>query len=149
MIVQGGLVRPFVAKIGERAALLIGLAAGAVGLVIYGVAVTGPAFWIGLPIMAFWGLSSPAAQGLMTRRVAADHQGRLQGAIGSIMGVTGVIGPGLFTQVFAYSIGPEHRGYQPGTAFVLAALLLAAGAMLGWAVTRRRVEAAQSLSKDA
>jgi DHA1 family tetracycline resistance protein-like MFS transporter len=149
MIVQGGLVRPIVARIGERASLLIGLTAGALGFAIYGLAITGSAFWIGIPVMAFWGLAGPAAQGLMTRNVAADQQGRLQGAIGSILGINGVIGPVLFTQTFAFTVGPEHNGHQPGTAFVLAAFLLAAGAVLGWAVTRRRLQPAQSMSKGA
>jgi DHA1 family tetracycline resistance protein-like MFS transporter len=136
MIVQGGLVRPIVAAIGERAALLLGLVAGAAGFALYGLAATGPVFWIGVPVMALWGLASPAVQGLMTRRVAPDEQGRLQGAIGSIMGITGVIGPGLFTQTFAAFIGPERDWNLPGAAFVLAAGLLGAGAVLGWTVTR-------------
>jgi DHA1 family tetracycline resistance protein-like MFS transporter len=145
MIVQGGLVRPVVAKIGERAALIIGLTAGAVGFALYGLAPTGEIFWLGIPVMSLWGLASPSAQGLMTRRVAADEQGRLQGAIGSIMGITGVIGPGLFTQIFAAFIGPEADWHLPGAAFVLAGILLGVGALLAWAVTRP----AQILSRSA
>jgi DHA1 family tetracycline resistance protein-like MFS transporter len=136
MIVQGGLVRPLVARLGERTALLIGLVAGAAGFAVYGLATTGPAFWLGIPVMALWGLASPANQGLMTRRVAATEQGRLQGALGSIMGVTGVIGPGLFTQTFAAFIGPERDWHLPGAGFLLAALLLALAAGLAWVVTR-------------
>jgi DHA1 family tetracycline resistance protein-like MFS transporter len=67
-IVQGGLIRPIVARVGERTALLIGLACGALGFVIYGVAPTGALFCVGLPIMALWGLTNPAAQALMTAR---------------------------------------------------------------------------------
>ncbi|MDH4082526.1 MAG: hypothetical protein OEU99_03150 [Nitrospira sp.] len=54
--------------------------------------------------MAFWGLVGPANQSLMTRRVNSTEQGQLQGAIASINGVTGLIGPTLFTQTFAYFI---------------------------------------------
>jgi DHA1 family tetracycline resistance protein-like MFS transporter len=137
MIVQGGLVRPIVAKIGERAALVFGLAAGAIGFAIYGLASIGPAFWLGIPVMAFWGLASPAAQGLMTRQVESTEQGRLQGAIGAIMGFTGIIGPGLFSLTFAGFIGPFQAWHIPGAAFLLAAILLAAAALLGWRITRR------------
>jgi DHA1 family tetracycline resistance protein-like MFS transporter len=136
MIVQGGMVRPIVAKIGERAAMLVGLAAGSVGFAIYGLAAIGPAFWIGIPIMAFWGLTSPSVQGLMTRHVAPTEQGRLQGAVGAIMGLTGIIGPGLFSQTFAGFIGPYRAWHVPGAAFLLAGLLLAAAALLGWRVAR-------------
>jgi len=148
MIVQGGLVRPIVARIGERAALIIGLVAGAIGFALYGFATTGPIFWIGVPVMAFWGLASPAAQGLMTRCVAPDEQGRLQGAIGSVMGFTGIIGPGLFTQTFAASVGADRTGYLAGAAFLLAAALLAIGAGLATAVTRARSEAAKPVAPD-
>jgi MFS transporter, DHA1 family, tetracycline resistance protein len=48
------------------------------------------------------GLFGPSVQGLMTRRVAPTEQGQLQGADSSIMGITGLIGPALFTLTFAY-----------------------------------------------
>lgn len=131
MIVQGGLVRPIVNKLGERRTMILGLVAGAVGFAIYGFAPTGTIFWLGLPIMAFWGLTSPAAQGIMTRSVAPTEQGQLQGAAGSIMGITGIIGPALFTQTLAASIGPTRGLDLPGSAFLLAALLLALAALIG------------------
>src|SRR6185295_11902059 len=71
MIVQGGLVRPAVARFGERRALLSGLAFGLAGFVIYGAASTGSVFLIGVPVMALWGLTSPAVQALLFRRVGA------------------------------------------------------------------------------
>ncbi len=134
MIVQGGLVRPVVAKLGERRTLILGLIAGAIGFAIYGLAPTGPIFWIGLPVMALWGLASPAAQGIMTRKVSPTEQGQLQGAIGSIMGITGIVGPGLFTQTFAAFIGPVRDLNLPGAAFLLAAVLLALAAAVAWGV---------------
>jgi DHA1 family tetracycline resistance protein-like MFS transporter len=134
MIVQGGLVRPIVAKLGERRTLILGLLAGAIGFAVYGIAPTGELFWLGLPVMAFWGLASPAAQGIMTRKVAPTEQGRLQGAIGSIMGITGILGPGLFTQTFATFIGPAADLRLPGAPFLLAAVLLALAALIGWRV---------------
>src|SRR5437763_9915303 len=60
----------------------------------------------------------------MTRRVGAGEQGRLQGAIASVMGIAGVIAPVLFTQVFAAAIGRFHAAGVPGAPFLLAALLL-------------------------
>jgi len=134
MIVQGGLVRPIVAKLGERRTLILGLCAGAIGFAIYGLAPTGETFWIGLPIMALWGLASPAAQGIMTRKVSPTEQGQLQGAIGSIMGITGILGPGLFTQTFAAFIGPAADLHLPGAPYLLAAVLLGLATLVGWRV---------------
>jgi len=136
MIVQGGLVRPAVARLGERASLLAGLAFGVVGFALYGVAPTGSLFVVGVPVMAFWGLTGPSVQALMTRRVSASEQGRLQGANASLQAIAGLVGPGLFTQTFASFIGPRASWHLPGAPFLLAALLLAAAMLTGWRATR-------------
>jgi len=136
MIVQGLLVRPVVARFGERRSLFAGLLCGAAGFAIYGLAASGPVFWIGVPVMALWGLSSPAAQGLMTQRVAPTEQGQLQGALSSIMGIAGLLGPGLFTLTFARFIGPARDWHLPGAPYLLAALLLLAAAAVAWRTTR-------------
>jgi DHA1 family tetracycline resistance protein-like MFS transporter len=136
MIVSGGLVQPIVRRLGERRALLLGLACGAAGFSIYAFGSTSTAALVALPIMALWALASPAAQALMTRQVAASEQGRLQGAIASITGVAGLIGPALFTLTFAYFISGSAPALLPGAPFFLAALLLAASIVLAWRVTR-------------
>jgi DHA1 family tetracycline resistance protein-like MFS transporter len=136
MIVQGGLVRPAVARLGERKALLTGLACGAAGFAIYGLAPTGPLFLVGVPIMSLWGLTGPSVQALMTRRVSESEQGRLQGANASMQAIAGLIGPGLFTQIFAMFIGPRASWHLPGAPFLLAALLLLAAMLVGWRATR-------------
>src|SRR5262245_28577824 len=135
MIVQGGLVRPAVARFGERKAMLAGLAFGFAGFAIYGAAATGSVFLIGVPVMALWGLTSPAVQALMTRRVGASEQGRLQGATASLQAIAGLVGPGLFTQTFAAFIGPRAELHMPGAPFYIAALLLAASFAVGWRAT--------------
>ena len=135
MIVQGGLVRPVTARFGARLTLLGGLLSGAAGFFIYGLAPEGWIFCLGIPIMAFWGLAGPATQALMTRRVSPSEQGQLQGAVASINGVTGLIGPSLFTQVFAHFIGPGADWRLSGAPFLLASLLLATAAMIAWRTT--------------
>ncbi len=136
MIVQGGLVGPVVARLGERVALALGLAAGALGFAVYGLAEQGALFVLGVPLMALWSLSGPAVQALMTRRVDGASQGRLQGANGSLQGIAGLIGPGLFTAVFAHFAAPDAVPALPGAPFFLAAVLLAAAGALGWRAAR-------------
>src|SRR4029079_15635648 len=91
-IVQGGLVGKLAAQFGERRTLVAGLLFGAAGMSIYGFAPTSLWFGVGIPIMAMWGLYGPSAQGLMTRRVLPTEQGRLQGALSSVAGITGIVG---------------------------------------------------------
>lgn len=135
MIVQGGLIRPITARFGERATLLAGSLSGAAGFFIYGVAPEGWIFCLGIPIMAFWGLSGPATQALMSRRVSLSEQGQLQGAIASINGIAGLLGPTLFTEVFAYFIGSGAVGHLPGAPFLLASLLLVSAGTIAWRTT--------------
>jgi DHA1 family tetracycline resistance protein-like MFS transporter len=136
-IVQGALVGPAVRRLGERRVLLAGLSCGALGFLAYGLAPTGLLFLAAVPVVALWGLASPAAQGLMTRHVGPAEQGALQGANGSVMGVATMIGPGMFAATFAYFIGDGTRWHAPGAAFVLAAALLALGAVVAARTTAR------------
>jgi len=136
MVVSGGLVQPIVSRLGERRALLTGLACGAVGFAIYGVAPSSPWIWLGLPMQSLWGLAAPSAQGLMTRRVARTEQGQLQGANSSLRGIAGLIGPGLFTLTFARAIGPDRATHIPGAPLLLAAALVFGALVVAWRVTR-------------
>jgi MFS transporter, DHA1 family, tetracycline resistance protein len=84
----------------------------------------------------------------MTRHISSSEQGQLQGAIASINGMTGMIGPTLFTQTFAYfirsdsSLDTQHSTLStsldlPGAPFILASLMLLSAAVIAWRTTRR------------
>jgi len=139
-VVQGGLIRPVVKRIGERRALVAGLAFGAAGLAIYGAAPAGWIFLLGIPVMALWGLGGPSAQSLMSRRVSPSEQGQLQGATSAMQAITGMIGPTLFTQVFAQSIAKDAGLHVPGMAFYVASALLVLAGIIAWRVTRPRAD---------
>jgi len=134
-IVQGGLIGRVVKRFGERRALLFGLLCGATGFAIFGLAPDGVLFCAGIPVMALWGLANPSLQGLMTRCVDPTEQGRLQGANSSLQGIANMIGPGLFTGVFAGAVA-RHGPSLSGAPFVLAALLLLGAIVLAWRTAR-------------
>ena len=124
MAVQGAAIGPMVRYFGERRALLLGLGCGAAGFLIYGAAPSGTLFWLGIPVMALWGVAGAAIQALMTELVPPDQQGQLQGATSSVQSVSQMVGPFLFTLTFAYFIGPQAPMTLPGAPFLLAAALL-------------------------
>jgi DHA1 family tetracycline resistance protein-like MFS transporter len=124
MVVQGLGIGPIVRRLGERRALLLGLGCGALGFVIFALAPTGPLSWLGIPVMALWGVSGAATQALMTQLVAPGQQGRLQGANSSVQSLSQLVGPFLFTLTFAYFIGARAPLQLPGAPFLLAAALL-------------------------
>ncbi|HXW27161.1 MAG TPA: MFS transporter, partial [Xanthobacteraceae bacterium] len=137
MVVQGGLIGPVVTRFGERNALVAGLLFGAAGFATYGIAASGTVFLLGIPLMALWGFANPAALGLMSRRVGPQEQGQVQGANGAIAGIANMLGPGLFTQVFAAAIAPDRSWQLPGAPFALAALMLVAAVVVAWRVTAK------------
>jgi DHA1 family tetracycline resistance protein-like MFS transporter len=138
IIVQGLLVRRVVGRFGERVALLIGIVSGTVGFVIWGLAPNSLLFLLAIIFYAPIGFVQPALQGLMTRRVGPSEQGALQGINGSLMGLTGVIGPTLFTLIFAFFIGSQAPVNLPGAPFLLSALLMVSSLILATKVTRSR-----------
>lgn len=136
MVVQGALVKPITARLGERRTLITGLLCGAMGFAIYGLAPTPALYCLGIPVMAFWGLAGPSAQVFMTRRVRPTEQGQLQGAIASLTGIAGLIGPTLFTQTFAAFIGPQADWHLPGAPYLLSSMMLLVAMAVAWRVTR-------------
>jgi DHA1 family tetracycline resistance protein-like MFS transporter len=140
MVVQGALIGPAVKHMGERGALIVGLVFGVAGFVAFGLALTGAWFLVGIPLLALWGFAGAAALGLMSHRVGPSEQGRLQGANASIMGIANLLGPGLFAQTLAVSIGGGTFHY-PGAAFLLAALILVFAILVAWRATVHAVAA--------
>jgi DHA1 family tetracycline resistance protein-like MFS transporter len=130
MVVQGVAIGPIVKRFGERRALLLGLACGAAGFLIFGAAPTGALFWLGIPVMALWGVAGAATQALMTQLVKPDQQGQLQGATASVQSVSQMLGPFLFTLTFAYFIGGNAPLKLPGAPFLLASVLLTLGLLI-------------------
>ncbi len=125
MVVQAAVIRPFTARFGGRNAIYTGLVCGMIAFVIYGSASAPWMYWVGVPFGAMAGLIMPGVQGVMTRRIPRDRQGRLQGANSGLMAMAGLVGPVFFTNVFAWSISGGRN--LPGlTIYVAAALYVAA-----------------------
>jgi len=145
VIVSGGLVGPYVKKFGERFSLVSGLFYGFLGFAGFGLAWRGWGVLAAIPFIALWGVAGPAMQSLMSQRVDATSQGKLQGAINSLRALTGMAGPLLFTQVFSAAISDGAKVHLPGAAYYLAALILVGALVVAAGVTRgaaRREEAA-------
>jgi MFS transporter, DHA1 family, tetracycline resistance protein len=122
-IVYGALlVKPVVAKLGERGAITIGLIGGAIGYSMIGSSKTGLLLWLGIPLLNMMTFTWPAAQSLMSRKASPSEQGQLQGAINSLRGIAGLFGPGIFTYIFSRSIGVGL--HIPGAPFYTAAAML-------------------------
>jgi MFS transporter, DHA1 family, tetracycline resistance protein len=148
VIVSGGLVGPYVKKFGERFSLTSGLLYGVLGFVGFGLAWRGWGALAAIPFISLWGVAGPAMQSLMSQRVDATSQGKLQGAINSLRALTGMAGPVLFTQVFSASIAQDTKLHLPGAAYYLAAALLLSAMIMAIVVTRRHALASVAGTAD-
>jgi DHA1 family tetracycline resistance protein-like MFS transporter len=132
---QATMVGPVVKRLGERRTLLASLAVAVIGLALMGTN-SGIAFLIAAVIISL-PMYQASSQALMTRRVGADEQGELQGALGSVRGISMLIGPSIFALTFAQFAGPWRSLGLIGAPWLLAALLYAVSLVLAWRVTSR------------
>lgn len=126
-IVQGGLVRVLVPKLGERKLLVAGLAVCALNFVGYGLATQGWMIYLILVLGSIGAIANPAMQALMSKHVPPNEQGALQGSLSSLASLAGILGPPVFTGIFGYFIGPTTPYALPGAAFFLGAVLILMG----------------------
>jgi DHA1 family tetracycline resistance protein-like MFS transporter len=144
-IVQGVLVGRIVPALGERRTLLLGLTCGALGFMVYGFAGTGLMFLAALPLSALGGLAGPATQALVSRQVTPDAQGRVQGALTSLVSLTGIFAPLMFAGTFSLFISDRAPMHLPGAPWLLAGCWLVAGLLVGLKFARMGPAAATRL----
>ncbi len=122
-IVQGGLNRIINPKIGDRNSVIIGLLFYGVGFILFSLATKGWMMYIFMVPFGLGGIAGPALQSLITKQVAPNEQGELQGGITSLQSLTTIIGPLVASNLFSYySDGKDHFQF-PGAAFFMAGVL--------------------------
>ena len=133
LIVQGGLVRVAIPRLGAARCVALGIVFYTIGFVLFAFASQGWMMFAFTAVYALGGLAGPALQGSISSQVPPTEQGELQGALTSLISATGVVGPLLMTSLFAWFTRPQAPLYFPGVPFLagaaltLAALLVAAG----------------------
>lgn len=129
-LVQGGLVRRVVPRLGERRAVLVGLVFSVSGYVAFALANRGWMLYALVFPFALGGLVEPATKALLTREVGPREQGELQGSLGSLLSMTSIVGPLLGTALLARFAPPTAVPRIPGAPFLAAAALNALGFVL-------------------
>lgn len=124
-IVQGGLIRIIIPKIGQNNSVYLGLTLYSIGLLLFGVATTSWMMFAFLIPYSLGGICGPALQGIISSAVPPTEQGELQGALTSLMSVTSIVGPLLMNNLFAYFTSPSAPIYFPGAPFILGFILCA------------------------
>ncbi len=130
-IVQGGLIRLIIPKLGQQRSIYFGLALYALGFLLYAFATQGWMMYAFTVVYCFGGIAGPALQGIMSGILPPNEQGELQGGFTSMMSAASIIGPPIMNGLFAYFTGPEAPIYFPGAAMLLGAVLTLVSAV--WA----------------
>jgi DHA1 family tetracycline resistance protein-like MFS transporter len=93
-VIQGGLIRPIVRRIGDRPTFLLGLVFGAVGLLACTAAHSIATFALALvPLAVGIGFGHPTVASLVSLIAGADEQGRIQGAASAVESLGRTMGP--------------------------------------------------------
>lgn len=130
-IVQGGLTRIIVARVGEWRAYAIGFSIATLAYIGYGFVSAPWMFYVIMAFGAFGGISGPAMQSICSRLVPANSQGELQGAMSSLQSLSMVIGPLTLPLIFEYFTSDAAPVYLPGAAFLVAAVLTVCALAVG------------------
>jgi DHA1 family tetracycline resistance protein-like MFS transporter len=136
-IVQGGLIRFVIPKLGKQRSVYIGLLLYSVGLLLYAFASKGWMMFAFTIPYCLGGISGPALQGIISSNVPQNEQGELQGALTSLMSATSIIGPILMTGLFSYFTNLHAPVVFPGAPFLLGAILMLISAVLAARSMRR------------
>lgn len=131
VVVQGGLIRLVIPRMGERRVLSWFLPYNCVLLLCVAFVEHGWLMLMLTPLSALGGLVQPAIQGLCSRIVAADAQGELQGVLASITAIAAIVSPLLMTRIF--NLATEGGQDFPGAPFLAAAALM----VVAWGLWRR------------
>ncbi|MBA4056013.1 MAG: tetracycline resistance MFS efflux pump [Marivirga sp.] len=129
-IVQGGLIRLIIPKLGQQRSVYVGLALNALGFILFALATQSWMMFAFTVVYCLGGIAGPALQGIISTQVPANEQGELQGALTSLMSVTSIVGPLLMTNTFAYFTDINAPVYLPGAPMILGAFLTVTATLL-------------------
>jgi DHA1 family tetracycline resistance protein-like MFS transporter len=141
-VMQFFAVEPTIRWMGERAAMIVGVSFFLASQLLFALAGTSLVFLVGHVVMGLGGIGTPAFNAAMSRRVGPDRQGEFQGAMGSLLGLSGLIGPVIFSGSFAYVTSPGAIWRLTGAPFFISAFL----AFAALALTVRALGRTKTLS---
>lgn len=123
-VVQGGLIRLILPRLGIVRTVYFGLILNTVCLVCYGLANEAWMIWALIPISALGAVVAPAMQSVMSQAAGADQQGELQGVLASISSLSMIMSPIIMTQAFFWFTREDAGIWLPGAPFLVAAVLM-------------------------
>ena len=143
-VVQGGLIRIIIPKLGQQRSVHVGLGFNALGFLLFALATKTWMMFAITVVYCLGGIAGPALQGIISTQVPPNEQGELQGALTSLMSVTSIVGPPLMTNTFSYFTSPTAPVYLPGAPMLLGAVLTISATLWARTSLKRTMKPAQA-----
>ena len=131
-IVQGGLSRIIIPKLGPQRSVYVGLLFSALGFALFAFATQSWMMFAFMGVYALGGIAGPSVQGIISGQVPANEQGEVQGALTSLTSTTSIFGPLIMANLFSYFTATNAPIYFPGAPYLLGAILTLVSAGLAW-----------------
>jgi DHA1 family tetracycline resistance protein-like MFS transporter len=129
-IVQGGLIRPIVQRLGDKPTFILGLLCSVGGLVGATLTHSVTVFAATLvPLAVGMGFGHPTVSSMVSRTARGEEQGRVQGAASAVESLGRTVGP-VWGNASLQRFG-EGLPYLSAAAFLLVTLLITAGYRVG------------------
>jgi len=140
-IVQGGLIRFTLPKLGQERSIWLGLVFYSLGLILFAFATKGWMMFAFLVPYCLGGIAGPALQGYISNNVPANAQGELQGGLTSLMSLASIFGPLAMTQSFYFFTNAHAPVQFPGAPYLLGSVLMLLSALLAIRSFKKQVKA--------
>jgi DHA1 family tetracycline resistance protein-like MFS transporter len=131
-IVQGGLIRIVIPKLGQSRSLFVGLIMYTVGMSLFAFASSTWMMYAFCFIYCLGGIAGPALQGIISQHVPSNEQGELQGALTSLMSASSIFGPLIMTNLFSHFSRDGYAWYFPGAPFIAGALFFLISTLISY-----------------
>lgn len=136
-LVQAGLTRVLVPKIGNEKAIYLGLSLYTAGLFLFAFATKTWMMYAFLVPYCVGGVGGPALQSVIAGHVKTNEQGALQGALTSLMSLASVGGPLIMNNLFKFFTTDKAPLYFPGAPFFLGGILMLISVFIAVSVLNR------------
>ncbi|RZJ80717.1 MAG: MFS transporter [Flavobacterium sp.] len=125
-IVQGGLIRIVIPKIGSKKAIILGLCLYIIGFTCFAFAPNGLMMMIFILPYCLAGIGNPAMQTIISNQVPDNAQGEIQGIVTAMQSAGAIFGPIFMAFIFAHFINKANDAiYFPGAPFIFSVILTA------------------------
>lgn len=145
-VVQAGLTRVIVPKIGNERSIYSGLTLYAIGMFLFAFATQGWMMFAFLIPYCLGGIGNPALQASISSQVPANEQGELQGILTGLMSLTSIVGPLLMTNLFYYFTTSKAPFIFPGAPFFLGGVLMLISVWITYRTLHKGKQAVQPSS---